>query len=153
MKTWRGKTGLTLIETVISIMIMAMVAVAIASVMISTTVAYKKADLRQTSLYMIKTVSDKLKDFVTADVASLPVGLASGDYLGLCDDPDPFGTTATHDMSCYLDMPDAGGLTLRDKFPAGAEFHYEVEAVTCCNGCDAALTCKKVVFTVNYATG
>lgn len=152
MKTWRGKTGLTLIETVISIMIMAMVAVAIASVMISTTVAYKKADLRQTSLYMIKTVSDKLKDFVTANPASLPVGLASGDYLGLCDDPNPL-SAGNHAMDCYLDMPDAGGLTLRDKFPVGAEFHYEVEAVTCCNGCDAGLTCKKVVFTVNYATG
>ena len=153
MNSKLGITGLTLIETVISIMIMAMVAVAIASVMLSTTVAYKKADLRQTSLHMIKSASDKLKDFVTDDMSALPVGLASGDYLGLCDDSNPLGT-GEHNMNCFFDMPDAGGLTLRDKFPAGAEFHYEVEAVApCCDGCDVSLTCKKVVFTVNYATG
>ena len=141
-------------ETVISIMIMAMVAVAIASVMVSTTLAYRKAELRQTSLHMIKTVSDKLKDFVTADMASLPTDLASGDYLGLCDDTDPLAE-GVHDMGCYFNMPATGGLNMRDKFPGNPEFSYDVEYIApCCSaGCDVSLTCKKVVFTINYATG
>jgi len=150
-----GNKGLTLIEAVISIMIMAMAAVAIAGVLISTSVAYKKAELRQASLLMIRTVSDKLRDFVTADNETLKTNLAGSDYQGLCGDTAPLNE-GEHDMTCYFEMPygNSDSLTYSDLFPGTLkEFKYRVSSVSCCSGCSADLPCKKVDFTINYTTG
>lgn len=156
-----GNKGLTLVEAIMSVMIMAMAAVAMASVIISTTMAYKKSELRQTALYMINTASEKLRDFVVQEPSSLPSALHHGGagYDGLCgDDSDNTGRfpldPGQQDLSCYFDMPygTGGAATLRDVFPGGSsqQFFYTVVNSACCSDC--TVPCKKVEFTINYTT-
>ena len=159
MRPFCGNKGLTLIEAIMSVMIMAMAAIAMASVIISTTMAYKKSELRQTALYMIGTASEKLRDFVVADPSSIPSALRHGGdgYDGLCGDDtdnlDRFPLDAgTQQLECYFDMPygTGGAATLADVFPGGGsqQFYYFVTDVACTTG----VTCKKVEFTINYTT-
>jgi len=158
MRRYGGNKGLTLIEAIMSVMIMAMAAVAMSSVIISTSMAYKKSELRQTALYMISTASEKLRDFVVANDAAVPTALRNGYYQGLCGEDNASRlplALGTQDLSCYFDMPYGTGnaAVLGDIFPGTAkEFYYTVTFVSCCDTCSSDLTCKKVEFTINYTT-
>lgn len=160
MRPFSENKGLTLVEAIMSVMIMAMAAVAIASVIISTTMAYKKSELKQTAIYMINTASEKLRDFVVDAPSDIPASIRNGGtgYDGLCAEFNasgsgfPLASGTTWDLSCYFDMPYGTGnaATLADVFPgAGSQqFVYRVEDFICTTG----VTCKKVEFTINYTT-
>ncbi|MDD4004385.1 MAG: hypothetical protein PHW69_04185 [Elusimicrobiaceae bacterium] len=134
-----NQNGLSLVEGLVGLIIIATAVTAIFSVIISSFTADKKNAGREEAAFVLKKASEKIKAYVTADgdLSALPAdirnGICSAAKEGISvKDPDPLAINAAgHDISCLL--VDSAGHDLYPSYPYNEwKLGYKVAEVPGC---------------------
>ena len=146
----RQRSGQSLIEVVLSILITAMTSVAVFSVVLSVSVSQQKADKKEAAAMILKQAQQTLQLFVSAVPSEATYspnagGVWSADSSGLWA-----LAAGAHDISSLLTVPpNPVGYPLE-----GGTFTYAVTNTDCLQQSGVSNTdeksCKKVVFTLTY---
>lgn len=169
MSLFKKKTGQTLIEVTVALIISAMTATAVFSVLLSSSAARVKTDKKELSAILVKEAQQTLQLFVSADITT-PVYTSGGAYYTPGTTAanagkwtaDPSNTWALagsgggtmHDISSLMNTAQMAPLRGATPVCAWGNACYLVYTVTdnnCGFGAGTLNACKLVFFSLKYA--
>jgi len=142
---FKKRSGQTLIEVLVAVMLSAITATAVFSVILSTKYSYAKADKREAAAVAMRSAQEYLKPFISAD----PYASYSSAFMptkNIYGESSWALATGDHNITFLLgNMPQLTGSNA-----SLYSFLYTVTDDHCGSGSATTSMCKRVVFSLTY---